>query len=145
MKTIKTKTQPYKAEHCTYYLVSRKSNLNKKGIKRKRGEQLILRTRDSYKSTYPEFPNGTYYEYQIHIDPFMKGKPCKKYYFHDTKQNHKHFLGVEIFESIDPKYIGKVNDGCFHVKGGVVTFEHQRQLNKEIRIKNKKFLREFNE
>ena len=144
-KTIITKTKPYKPHHCTYYFVSRKSNLNKKGITRKRGEKLILRTRDSYKSTYPEFPNGTYYEYQVHIDPFHKGKPCKEYHFHDARANHKHFLGVEIFESIDPKYIGKVNDGCFHVKGGVVTFEHQRQLNKEIRIKNKKFLREFNE
>jgi len=145
VKTIKTKTQPYKAECCTYYFVSRKSNLNKKGITRKRGEKLVLRTRDSYKSTYPEFPNGTYYQYEVHIDPFMRGKPCKKYYFHDTKQNHKHFLGVEIFESIDPKYIGKRDNSCFHVKGGVVTFEHQRQLNKEMSIKNKKFLREFNE
>lgn len=99
---------------------------------RKRGEQLILRTRDSYKSTYPEFPNGKYYEYQIHIDPFMKGKPCKKYYFHDTKQNHKHFLGVEIFEGVDPKYISKHTSGTFHVKGGVVTFEHQRQSNKQL-------------
>jgi len=144
-KTIITKTKPYKPHHCTYYFVSRKSNLNKKGITRKRGEKLILRTRDSYKSTYPEFPNGTYYEYQVHIDPFHKGKPCKEYHFHDARANHKHFLGVEIFESIDPKYIGKVNDGCFHVKGGVVTFEHQRQLNKEMSIKNKKFLREFNE
>jgi len=138
VKTIKTKTQPYKYEHCTYYLVSRKSNLNKKGIKRKRGEQLILRTRDCYARTYPEFPNGTYYEYQIHLDAFLKDKPCKKYYLHDTKQNHKHLLGVEIFESIDPKYIGKKNNGCFHVKGGVVEYEHQRQLNKEF----KKSLRE---
>ena len=138
MKTIKTKTKPYKAQHCTYYFVSRKSNLNKKGITRKRGEKLVLRTRDSYKSTYPEFPNGTYYEYQVHIDPFHKGKPCKEYYFHDTKANHKHFLGVEIFEGIDPKYIAKNKNGCFHVKGGVVTSEHQRQLNKEF----KKSLRE---
>ena len=138
MKTIKTKTQPYKYEHCTYYVVSRKSNLNKKGITRKRGEQLILRTRDCYARTYPEFPNGTYYEYQIHLDAFLKDKPCKKYYLHDTKQNHKHLLGVEIFESIDPKYIGKKNNGCFHVKGGVVEYEHQRQLNKEF----KKSLRE---
>lgn len=145
MKTIKTKTQPYKARHCTYYFVSRKSNLNKKGITRKRGEKLVLRTRDSYKSTYPEFPNGTYYEYEVHIDPFYKDKPCKEYYFHDTRANHKHFLGVEIFESIHPKYIGKRDNSCFHVKGGVVTFEHQRQLNKEMSIKNKKFLREFNE
>jgi hypothetical protein len=138
VKTIKTKTQPYKYEHCTYYLVSRKSNLNKKGIKRKRGEQLVLRTRDCYARTYPEFPNGTYYEYQIHLDAFLKDKPCKKYYLHDTKQNHKHLLGVEIFESIDPKYIGKKNNGCFHVKGGVVEYEHKRQLNKEF----KKSLRE---
>lgn len=132
---IKTKTKPYKAHHCTYYFVSRKSKLNKKGIIRKRGEQLVLRTRDSYKSTYPEFPNGTYYEYEVHIDPFYKNKPCKEYYFHDTKQNHKHFLGVEIFESIHPKYIGKRGNNCFHVKGGVVTFEHQRQLDKKLRNK----------
>ena len=138
MKTIKTKTQPYQYEHCTYYITSRKSNLDKKGIIRQRGEQLILRTRDCYKSTYPEFPNGKYYEYQIHIDPFMKGKPCKKYYFHDTKQDHKHLLGVEIFEGVDPKYIKKNNNGCFHVKGGVVIPEHQRQLNKDLR----KYLRE---
>lgn len=133
MKTIKTKTQPYKYEHCTYYLVSRKSNLNKKGIKRKRGEQLILRTRDSYKSTYPEFPNGTYYEYEVHLDAFLLNKPCKKYYFHDTRANHKHFLGVEIFESIHPKYIGKRDNSCFHVKGGVVEYEHKKQLNREMR------------
>lgn len=138
MKTIKTKTKPYKAQHCTYYFVSRKSNLNKKGITRKRGEKLVLRTRDSYKSTYPEFPNGTYYQYEVHIDPFYKDKPCKEYYFHDTNANHKHFLGVEIFESIHPKYIGKRDGNCFHVKGGVVTSEHQRQLNKEL----KKSLRE---
>lgn len=132
MKTIKTKTQPYKAQHCTFYFVSRKSNLNKKGITRKRGERLVLHTRDSYKSTYPEFPNGTYYEYQVHIDPFYKGKPCKEYYFHDVKANHKHFLGVEIFESVHPKYIGKRDGNCFHVKGGVVTTEHQKQLNKSL-------------
>jgi len=133
LKTIKTKTKPYKAQHCTYHFVSRKSNLNKKGITRKRGEKLLLRTRDSYKSTYPEFPNGTYYEYQVHIDTFHKGKPCKEYYFHDTRANHKHFLGVEIFESIDPKYIGKRGDNCFHVKGGVVTSENERQLNKKLK------------
>ena len=131
-KIIKTKTKPYKTQHCTYYFVSRKSNLNKKGITRKRGEKLVLRTRDSYKSTYPEFPNGTYYEYQVHIDPFYKDKPCKEYYFHDARAKHKHFLGVEIFESIDPKYIVKRDNNCFHVKGGVVTSEHQRLLNKEL-------------
>jgi len=135
---LKTKTQPYKYEHSTYYLVSRKSNLNKKGIKRKRGEQLILRTRYSHERTYPELPNGTYYKYEIHLDAFMLNKPCKKYYLHDTKQNHKHLLGVEIFEGIDPKYIGKRDNNCFYVKGGVVTSEHQRQLNKEF----KKSLRE---
>jgi hypothetical protein len=133
LKTIKTKTKPYKFEHCSYYLVSRKSTLNKKGIQKKRGEQLILRTRDCYKRTYPEFPNGTYHEYLIHLDAFMEGQPCKKYYFHDTKANHKHFLGVEIFEGIDPKYIAKNNNGCFHVKGGVVIPEHQRRLNKDLR------------
>jgi hypothetical protein len=132
-KTIKTKTQPYKYEHCTYYLVSKKSKLNKKGIKKKRGEQLVLRTRDSYRSTYPELPNGKYYEYQIYIDAFLLNKPCKKYYLQDTKQNHKHFLGVEIFESIDPKYIGKNNNHSFHVKGGVVTFEHESELRKSLR------------
>ena len=132
-KNIKTKTKPYKPHHCTYYFVSRKSNLNKKGITRKRGEKLVLRTRDSYKSTYPEFPNGTYYEYQVHIDPFMEGKPCKEYHFFDSRANHKHFLGVEIFESINPRYIGKRDNSCFHVKGGVVTFEHQRQLDKQLK------------
>ena len=133
MKTIKTKTQPYESEHCAYYLASKKSSFDKKGIIKERGKQLILRTRDCYKSTYPEFPNGKYYVYQIHIDSFMKGKPCKKYYFHDTKQNHKHFLGVEIFQSIDPKYIKKNQNSTFHVKGGVVTLEYERKLNKESR------------
>ena len=42
-------------------------------------------------------------------------------------------LGVEIFESIDPKYIGKRGDNCFHVKGGVVTSENERQLNKKLK------------
>ena len=62
----------------------------------------------------------------------LQNKPCKKYHLHDTKQNHKYFLGVEIFESIEPKYIGKRVIIAF-VKGGAVTSEHQRQLNKEFK------------
>lgn len=127
IKFFKTKTKPYKRQHCSYLFVSRKSKLNKNGIKRNRGEKLVLSTRSTHRSTYPELPNGTYYEYQVHIDPFMENKPCKEFYFHDIKQDHKHFLGVEVFESIDPKYISLGMNGCFHVKGGVVTFEHKKR------------------
>jgi len=100
LKTIKTKTQPYKAEHCTYYLVSRKSNLNKKGITRKRGEQLILRTRDSYKSTYPEFPNGKYYVYQIHIDSFMKGDHARNIIFTTQNKTINIFLVLKFLKVV---------------------------------------------
>ena len=122
IKFFKTKTKPYKRQHCSYLFVSRKSKLNKRGIKRKRGEKLVLHTRSTHRSTYPELPNGQYYEYQVHIDPCMENKPCKEYYFHDIKQDHKHFLGVEIFQGVDPKYISLSSRGHFSVKAGVVTF-----------------------
>ena len=42
------------------------------------------------------------------------------------------FLVLKYLKACHPKYIGKRDNNCFHVKGGVVTSEHQRQLNKQM-------------
>ena len=66
----KTKTIAYKPKHHHYYFYSSKPKLDKKGLIKKRGDNIVLSNMSHCRSIYPELPNGRYYEYLIRDDSF---------------------------------------------------------------------------
>lgn len=143
MILTKTKTIPYKPKYNHYYFYSSRPKLDKKGLVKKRGDNIVLCNMSHCRSIYPELPNGRYYEYIIRDDFFLKNKQCKEYSFYDKKADHKQLVGVQIFEDIDPKYIDS-QGLCFDVKGGVVKFKDLKGTNKNptrnLKPANKKFM-----
>ena len=96
------------------------------------------------RSSYPELPNGRYYEYFIRHDEFLKGKQCKEFTLIDKKANHKQVVAVQSFESIPAKHI-ESQGLCFDVKGGVVKFADVAKVSQtkqtDLRVANEKFMK----
>lgn len=121
IEIVKSKTIPYTPKYNHYYFFSSKSNLDKKGLTKQRGQNIVLSNMTHCRSSYPELPNGRYYEYFIRNDKFLKNKQCKEFTLIDKKADHKQVVAVQIFESIPAKYI-ESQGLCFNVKGGAVKF-----------------------
>jgi hypothetical protein len=144
IEIVKSKTIQYTTKYNSYYFFSSKSNLDKRGLTKQRGQNIVLSNMSHCRSAYPELPNGRYYEYLIRDDRFLKGKQCKEFTLIDKKADHKQLVAVQVFESIPAKYI-EPQVVCFNVKGGVVKFtdvgKTSRNQQTNSRISNEKFLK----
>ena len=144
IEIVKSKTIPYQPKHHHYYFFSSKPKLDERGLTKQRGQNIVLSDMSHCRSSYPELPNGRYYEYFIRHDQFLKGKQCKEFTLIDKKADHKQLVAVQIFESIPAKHI-ESQGLCFDVKGGVVKFAEVVKVSKtkqtDSRISNDKFMK----
>ena len=121
IEIVKSKTTAYQPKHHHYYFFSSKPKLDERGLTKQRGQNIVLSNMSHCRSSYPELPNGRYYEYFIRHDQFLKDKQCKEFTLIDKKADHKEVVAVQVFESISAKHI-ESQGLCFDVKGGVVKF-----------------------
>lgn len=112
----KSKTFKYKPRRTHKYFYSTKPKIDVNGLTKQKGEPIRLYTMSELRALYPNLPNGRYYEYYISNDSCFEGKQCKEYL------NDGIPLILEVYESIEPKYIHSQNI-CVDVKGGKLKFK----------------------